>query len=236
MNENFGPVKAGANAEIYIRVTNNSETKVEGEGAEVTVTCKAATELKVNESVSITESGYSYLTFKAAEDGFYNFSCTNGYVRYYGENAWQGNVFYSAPYLIRKDAVVYLEVYSSGNNEITVTKTGNATVLAHVDVRSGRYQWITFQAPENGTYTFRSTNNTGDPKAWFFRNQDVGDKANTGTLDNVSITDGYGYDDEAGGNNNFMKDIELQAGETIYIAVGHWTLSNAISCDVYVTH
>ena len=237
MNVNSGSVKAGANAEIYIRVTNNSETKVEGEGAEVTVTCKAATELKVNEPVSITESGYSYLTFKAAEDGFYNFSCTNGYVRYYGENAWQGNEWNSASYLIRKDAVVYLMVYSySEGNEITVTKTDNATVLAHVDVRSGRYQWITFQAPENGTYTFRSTNNIGDPKAWFFRNQDVGDKANTGTLNNVSNTDGYGYDDEAGGNNNFMKDIELQAGETIYIAVGHWTLSNAMSCDVYVTH
>lgn len=236
-NLNFGSVKAGANAGIYIRVTNNSETKVEGEGAEVTVTCKAATELKVGEPVSITESGYSYFTFKAAEDGFYNFSCTNGYVSYYGENAWQENESYSASYLIRKDTVVYLRADSySENNEITVTKTGDATVLAHVDVRSGQYQWITFQAPEDGTYTFRSTNNSGDPKAWFFRNQDVGDKANSNTLDTVSENHGYGASDDEGGNRNFMKSIYLTAGETIYIAVGGYSLADAMSCDVYVSY
>lgn len=236
MNENFGPVKAGANAEIYIRVTNNSETKVEGEGAEVTVTCKAATELKVGEPVSITESGYSYFTFRAVEDGFYQFNVTNGSYDYYGKSVWHDKLSNNDLYAVKKGDVVYLRLFASTDAVITVTRVGDEGVLDYVNVVSGEYQWITFQAPTDGRYTFYSMNKAGDPKAWFFRNQDVGDSADIETLDTVSVYDGYGYDDDAGGDGNFMKNIPLQAGETIYIAVGHYGLSRVTSCGVYVTH
>lgn len=236
MNENFGPVKAGANAEIYIRVTNNSETKVEGEGAEVTVTCKAATELKVGEPVSITESGYSYWTLKADEDGFYQFNVTNGSYDYYGKSVWHDKLSNNDLYAVKKGDVVYLRLFASTDAVITVTRVGDEGVLDYVNVVSGEYQWITFQAPTDGRYTFYSMNKAGDPKAWFFRNQDVGDSADIETLDTVSVYDGYGYDDDAGGDGNFMKNIPLQAGETIYIAVGHYGLSRVTSCGVYVTY
>ncbi len=233
----YGSVKAGADAEIYIRVTNNSGTKVEGEGADVTVTCKAATELELDKPVSVTQSGYSYATFRAPENGFYRFSVTNGDYVYYGVNVWQGSIYGQSLYLIAKDTVVYLRLQSyAGNSEITVTRTGDATVLAHVDVPSGKYQWITFQAPSDGTYTFRSTNSNGDPKAWFFKNQDVGDNASSQTLNTISDRDGYGKSDDEGGNMNFMQAIDLKAGEIVYFAVGHYDLSAAISCDVYVTN
>ena len=138
--------------------------------------------------------------------------------------------------VVKKGDVVYLRLFASTDAVITVTRVGDEGVLDYVNVVSGEYQWITFQAPTDGRYTFYSMNKAGDPKAWFFRNQDVGDSADIETLDTVSVYDGYGYDDDAGGDGNFMKNIPLQAGETIYIAVGHYGLSRVTSCGVYVTY
>ena len=78
-------------------------------------------------------------------------------------------------YAVKKGDVVYLRLFASTDAVITVTRVGDEGVLDYVNVVSGEYQWITFQAPTDGRYTFYSMNKAGDPKAWFFRNQDVGD-------------------------------------------------------------
>lgn len=227
-------VKAGTGADIYLNVTNYSGEKLEGDAANIEVTNKPATELKAGESFSIAESGYTYLTFQAAEDGLYTFYTTSGSCTYYGENAWQKIVTVSAPYFIKKDAIVYLSMYcdsDSESSEITAVKTEDVITYDYVDVQENEYQWITFQAPYDGEYTFRSANSSGDPKAWLFKNQDIGDNANAYTLDENSDV----CDDDSGGDSNFMMIIPLKAGETIYIAVGEYLLSNPVSCDVYVT-
>ncbi|MDE7179160.1 MAG: Ig-like domain-containing protein [Lachnospiraceae bacterium] len=231
-------IRVAAETDLYIRVVNDSAAEIEN--VDITVTCVAATELNVGENqLSNTSYSNTYMTFRAPADAEYSFVCSDGYLYYYGESAWQKESYAVNPYLIGKDRVVYLSVNAySENITITVTKEKDVRLLDHVDVAAGKYQWITFKAPEYGDYTFFSANKTtGDPKAWFFKDQSVGDDADSSTLDDDSESRGYGNDDDAGGDRNFKKELTgLSAGEIVYIAVGYYNLNSPTECDVYVSY
>ena len=231
-----------ADTVLYIRASNGSGQKLEGDGANITITCEEAEELQVDVPFSVAQGTEKYLTFKAPEDGFYSIDSVNDSANadclFYGRNDWNGGYQSgSGPYFMAKGVVVYFKVSGSvGDAEIKISKTQEAEAVGYVAADAG-YQWLTFTAPADGAYTFASTNQSGDPKAWFFRNMDVGDDANESTLDRISRANGYGYDDNSGEPaRNFLKAINLTAGETVYIAVGHCYLSTPVSCDVYVIY
>lgn len=231
----------GEKADFIIRVENKGETKIEGETGKIAVVCEPAAELKVGENTFTNETaepGEIYMTFRAEEDGAYQFTTSNGSVTCYGRSAWKTSVSRTS-HVVRKGDIVYLKA-DTGDLEtttITVTKEKAMQILDYVSVESGKYQWITYTAPKDGKYTFYSTGNSGDPKAWFFKNQTVGNNATNDTLNTESYkTDvGYGNDDDSSPEgNNFLKELSLSAGETVYIAVGHYSLNDKISCYVCV--
>lgn len=231
----------GEKADFIIKVKNTGQTKIEGETGKIKVVCKPAAELKAGENTftnETAESGEIYMTFRAEEDGRYEFTSSGGSITFYGRNPWESSVSGTSP-VIRKGDIVYLkaDTSSSETTTVTVTKTGTVQILDYVSVESGKYQWVTFTAPKEGKYTFYSTGNIGDPKAWFFKNQTVGNNATKDTLSTESHkTDvGYGNDDDSSSEgNNFLKELSLLAGETVYIAVGHYSLSKKTSCYVCV--
>lgn len=228
----------GEKADFIIRVENKGETRLEGETGKIKVACEPAAELQAGENTLTDSANKSiFLTFRAEEDGEYQFTSSNGSVTCYGRSAWKASVS-ATSHVVKKGDIAYLKA-DTGNSEtttITVTKEKAMQILDYVSVESGKYQWVTFTAPKDGKYTFYSTRSIGDPGAWFFKNQTVGNNATKDTLSAESHkTDvGYGYDDDGGGNSNFSKTLSLSAGETVYIAVGHYSLNDKISCYVCV--
>lgn len=98
-----------------------------------------------------------------------------------------------------------------------------------VSAASGSYKWLAFTAPASGTYKFYS-DGTDDVKAWYFRNMNIGDTATSSDLDKNAV----GYNDDGNGYPDFALEIYLSAGQTIYVAVGHCTLSRSVNTTVYV--
>lgn len=147
-----------------------------------------------------------------------------------------------ARYVIEVNAVGNAYDYYGDNEDILKNQVGdsddNALLLSlhsglSVSTNAGEYKWLKFTAPSAGYYTFYSEGND-DPKAWFFRDMSVGNDADSGTLNDVSESSGYGRDDDGGYDGNFSKRIHLAAGETVYIAVGYYNLNASMSATVYV--
>lgn len=232
-----GRVGVGANKDLYIKVTNSSEGKLEPATARIKVECDPATELTVLGEAGnpITGTGTKYLTFKAPEDGMYTFVSEKGYLNHCADAWLSPEGINGQEYPMMKDEVAYLRVEngSEENNVITVMKAKDVKFLAHVDVKDGKYQWITFTAPKDGNteYTFFSTNYNDDPYVWVFEDRSVGDNADSDTLHNKAIR----KDDDSGENWNFSVTILLYKGEKVEIAAGNNGLG-AGSYDVYVSY
>lgn len=158
-------------------------------------------------------------------------------------------VYFAVGYDRLADALANTYVEVTGENggsgtSVVRPAAGTASLLvgspAYVSVSGNQFKWVKFTVPEDGTYRFYSANNSGDPKAWFFtpsgknfvdRQQGI----NSDSMDNWSYGYGYGYNDDGAGNRNFSYEIDnLSAGETVYIAVGYFSLSSPVSADVYV--
>lgn len=115
---------------------------------------------------------------------------------------------------------------------------------AYVSVTENQFKWVRFTASEAGTYRFYSTNNSGDPKAWFFTQSGKNYVDRQKGIDSSKMNSwssssnyGYGYDDDGAGDgeNNFAYEIDnLSAGETVYLAVGYWSFSSSLSAAVFV--
>ncbi len=162
-------------------------------------------------------------------------------------------VYFAVGYDKLADALVdtYVSVVgdNGGSGESDVRPAPGTASLsvgspAYVSVTANQFKWVRFTASEAGTYRFYSTNNSGDPKAWFFtqsgknyvdRQQGIdSDKMNSWS---GSSNYGYGYDDDGAddGKNNFAYEIDnLSAGETVYLAVGYWSFSSSLSANVFV--
>ena len=95
--------------------------------------------------------------------------------------------------------------------------------------RDGEYKWLKFTALSDGNYCFYSEGDD-DNKAWFFWDMSIGDNASSDDLNDDCVC----YNDDGGEDSNFSKTIYLSAGQTIYIAVGDYTLSDPMTCTVYV--
>ncbi len=250
------PVMSAADTDLYIKVVNNSDSKIEGENGKIKVTWKEAVKLNPGENAISAESGNTYLTFKASEDGMYSFDQGNfgqgsrAYFDYYGEHAWDNTtspefIDNSYKFFVKKDGIVYLSMWNNVaiNDKITVTKADDMVeFLGRVDVKAGKYQWITFTAPADGTYTFASENvKKNYTKAWFIENQtDVGNNASSEKLEDAAYSGKeWGsriWWSEYGNNSAYYAKnrIPLKKADTVNIAVGYEDLSEATSCDVYV--
>lgn len=126
---------------------------------------------------------------------------------------------------------LYVERYVETTPDV---HSGYTKKIGTVSVNAGQYQWIRFTAPSKGTYRFYSTDRSGDPKAWFYTDMSIGDNASLDRLNDSQWESRLGEDDDDGGNNNFSYSQPLAPGETIYIAVGHYSLTSSVSCTVYV--
>ena len=75
---------------------------------------------------------------------------------------------------------------------------------------SGRYEEITFTAPETGNYRFYSisTGSGGDPRIKLYNPQDLSNQ--------------IAYDDDGGGNLQFDLTYELTKGRTVLIRLEHY--------------
>lgn len=125
-----------------------------------------------------------------------------------------------------------LKKNEQSNDGIESLSLGSGTA---VTTEEGKYVWLKFTAPSSGQYRFYSTGSQ-DSKVWIFKNMDVGDSASNDTLNNVADQDGYGYDDDGGDGSNFSKEVSLEAGEVVYLAVGYYNLGSALTnTTVYVT-
>lgn len=243
------PVMSAADTDLYIKVVNNSDSKVEGENGKIRVTWKEEVKLNLGENAISAESGNTYLTFKASEDGMYSFDRGDfSYLQYYGERAGNQSELLENRYkiFVKKDSIIYLSMRNDKavNSNITVTKADDAVrFLGHVDIKAGKYQWITFTAPAKGTYTFAPENVKADnTKAWFIENRaDVGNNAKFEELDDAASSgkawgSKWWYYDRVNNNNYAENQIDLEEGETVNIAVGcyDYNFTEATSCDVYV--
>ena len=60
------------------------------------------------------------------------------------------------------------------------------------------------------------------------------------TLNSACQSDGYGSDDDDSdkimgiGNTNFAKKISMRQGQTVYIAVGHYSLNGSVTASIHV--
>lgn len=211
----------------------------------------------LGEVATVEDSGNHYALVKIIADteGRYTISCSNSNISsiaLYTNPALSGygsiidsnsEGVYSVQRNMKAGEAIYLKLTAS--QEVTGiglnVKSAFTRLLGQVDVQSGMYQWLEFTAPSAGNYLFYSTNNSGDPKAWFFTSKDIGDNAGSSDLNQSAD---LGYDDdgnevdmsgiEVNGSNNFAKVLSLSAGDTIYLAVGYYNLSSPMSCDVYV--
>lgn len=147
-----------------------------------------------------------------------------------------------ARYVIEVKAVGNAYDYYGDNEDIEKNQVGasddNALMLSlsyglPVSTNAGEYKWLKFTATSDGYYTFYSEGDY-DSKAWFFRDMSIGNNADIDTLNSISASSGYGYDDDGGEDRNFSKTISLTAGETVYIAVGYYSLNSSMSTTVYV--
>lgn len=192
----------------------------------------------------------------AEESSRYTFTCANNSVTglyLYTNSEMTGSVgntqtdvteegvtVYIARCYIEAGSSVYLDVRAySALTGVSLTAQGLIeTYLGRADVQSSEYQWFSYTAPEDGTYVFYSRNKDGDPKAWFFDDMDT--IGNNATSDELSGS-AFAENDDCGSggftgvtdSTNFAKDIQMTAGETVHLAVGHYSLSSQTACDVY---
>lgn len=160
-------------------------------------------------------------------------------------------VYFAVGYDRLADALAdtYVEVTGeNGGSGITGARPASGTVTlsvgspAYVSVTENQFKWVRFTTSEAGKYRFYSTNNSGDPKAWFFTQSgknyvDRQQGISSGSMNNWSNSYGYSFDDDGAndGRNNFSRTIEyLSEGETVYIAVGYYSFQNPLSADVCV--
>lgn len=150
-----------------------------------------------------------------------------------------------ARYSIYVSAVGNAYSYYGDNEQLeknTVGSSGSGSVeltldsAVSVSVSTG-YQWLSFTAPASGYYAFTSSDSSGDPKAWFFYDMSIGNNATSVDLNTYSSNYGLGYNDDGADDdyNNFYKEIYLYAGQTVYVAVGRYSLDDSMYATVSVS-
>lgn len=125
-----------------------------------------------------------------------------------------------------------------GDNEALEKKTIGSSVSSiaalmvgqgvNVVTSEGSYKWLAFTASESRTYRFYSTGDS-DSKVWLFYNTSIGNQATTSELNSAAAA----YNDDGDEDLNFSLSYYISAGQTVYIAVGGYSLE-AINSTVYV--
>ena len=125
-----------------------------------------------------------------------------------------------------------------GDNEALEKKTIGSSVSqiaaltvgqgVNVVTSTGSYRWLAFTASESRTYRFYSTG-SDDSRVWLFYNTGIGNQATASELNNAAAA----TNDDGGEGTNFSLDYYISAGQTVYLAVGGYSL-DAIDSTVYV--
>lgn len=152
---------------------------------------------------------------------------------YYGSNEPLPKVTVSEPTYDKPD--YREEVITDTEIRVPVLKLNQGM---QVSAEAGSYTWVAFTASSAGYYNFASSNNSGDPKVWIFNSiEDANGATSSGDLNNYAVI--YDDDDNNGnGNvdgNNFSCTHYMNAGQTVYLAVGYWNLSGSVSATVTAT-
>lgn len=191
---------------VYLQITNDTESTAT---VKLNVSVEAFKELAVGTNdITFTKAGDQWMTFKAEKAGFYTFSSSEN-LYYYGGNP-DGSTVSTSNVLIGKNETVFMKVSGSVGDTATVSVTLNKeismTVLSlgipvETSVGTNEDSWFEFTAPSDGTYRFYSTDYTGDPYVYVYRNGKQ-----------------IGYNDDGGERWNFSYQIDnLNKGETIYL-------------------
>lgn len=235
------PITIAENSILYIRVENSGDKQ----DAVIKVTIDAMDELSLDSTTIDLEDAYvKSVSFKAPEDGFYIFTSSDSNLTYYADNLFGNGVSCNPSgnqqFFIMKDKTVFLKVNGYNGTATVNVQQGDSipedTTTLHVGdsvetaVEAGESKWFTFTAPSDGEYSFYSSDNQGDPKAWLY--------AGLG-MESYYINNGIYYyyniqnDDELSGN-NFAITYDLKAGQKIYLETSHYNHSTAIQYTVNV--
>lgn len=241
-----------ANTTVYCKVVNdsNGSNNITLKAAPIIPHVLTTDENSVIEFEVRCSSEWAH--FEAPATGMYRFSVAyesgDGYLARYADMKNTNfidrvNIFSSRPeealvYYLEKGKTFYIKVYPfmssrsfkgslkaefvSGAQKLEL----DSAVQVSVDTSASKYQLLEFTAQKDGRYRFYSEG-SDDSKAWFFWNMDVNANYN---MDNKSDF----LDDNSGTDNNFSKIIDMDAGQTINVAVGHSRHNADITTTVYV--
>ncbi len=240
---NVSPDSASAVGTISVEKIAGAQTLVTGTGKEVSVDTETAK--------------YQWLEFTAVEEGVYKFYSEgssdpkvwlfdkadinysrNNYEEPFSsaisdDNSGVDNNF-AKKLVMKAGQTVYVLVGSasfSTSLDTTVYVTYVDATGIPVSMEEGKYVLLEYTALTDGNYCFYSDDIVkGDPYAWFFADNAIGNDAALDELDAKRID----YSDDDGEGRNFAKTIPLTAGQTIYIAAGTFQLKSAAAYTVYV--
>lgn len=233
---------------VYIRLSNNTSEKA---SVKVTVATVEAITLTMDNVVQVSftaeeiESGitYKWLAFTANKSGLYKF--TKETVEGDMEAWYDGTETLDEQYVIEKDNTVYIKVSADAAASVKISVDYNElpsgmtmvglNTASSVSVDQGEYVWYAFTAPSTGNYRFKASEGN-DSDIWFF--EDINDVLTVYSGADRNMLDEYcdAHNDGVSSTGwSFSYSYPLQKGQTIYFAVGSYSLSYSIDYTFTVT-